>query len=419
MRDSNRLTVITVKNKHKPGRYGDGGGLYLLVKPNGKSWVFRWRDRITGKLRDKGLGAAAGGWAVGLEEARQRAEECRHQLRDGLDPIAVKRQAIADEKLERARQLTFGQCCTKYIDSHRAGWRNANHGEQWQSTLDTYAGTLQPLPVASIDTALVIKALEPIWETKTETATRVRQRIEAVLDWATAREFRTGENPARWRGHLDKLLPKPAKLKHVTPRAALPYVELGEFMAQLRQREGLGARALELQILTAARPGEVAGAEWREIDLDAATWQIPGARMKSGRDHRVPLSLPALSLLRKLKPRAAGFVFPGVKKGQSLTTAAALKSLRAVRPGFDAHGFRSTFRDWCADCTTYRGDIAEAALAHVLKDKTEAAYKRTDLFEKRARLMAEWAQFCATPATKDGKVTPIKTARRKATKLAP
>lgn len=394
MWDSNRLTVIAVKNKHKPGRFGDGGGLYLLVKPNGKSWVFRWRDRITGKLRDKGLGPAAGGWAVGLEEARQRAEECRHQLRDGRDPIAVKRQALADAKLERARQLTFAECSTKYIDSHRAGWRNAKHAAQWQSTLDTYACALQPLPVASIDTALVIKALEAIWETKTETATRVRQRIEAVLDWATAREFRTGENPARWRGHLDKLLPKPAKLKHVTPRAALPYAEIGEFMVQLRQREGLGARALELQILTAARPGEVAGAEWPEFDLDAATWQIPGARMKSGRDHRVPLSTSALFLLRKLKPRTTGFVFPGAQKGRPLTTAAALKALRAVRKGFDAHGFRSSFRDWCADCTAYRGDIAEAALAHVLKDKTEAAYKRTDLFAQRARLMAEWGQFC-------------------------
>lgn len=419
MRDSNRLTAITVRNKSKPGRYGDGGGLYLLVKPNGKSWVFRWRDRITSKHRDKGLGPAAGGWAVGLEEARQRAEECRRQLRDGLDPIEVKRQTIADAKLERARRLTFGQCCTKYMDAHRDGWRNAKHAAQWQSTLDTYASTLQPLPVASIDTALVIKALEPIWTSKTETATRVRQRIEAVLDWATAREFRTGENPARWRGHLDKLLPKPAKLKNVTPRAALPYAEAGEFMAQLRKHEGLGARALELQILTACRPGEVAGAEWREIDMATATWTIPGARMKAGRDHRVPLSPAALTLLRKLQPHTVGFVFPGTKKGQPLTTAAMLKALRTVRAGFDAHGFRSTFRDWCADCTAYPGDIAEAALAHALKDKTEAAYKRTDLFEKRARLMTEWAKFCATtPAAKGGKVTPIKGARRTAARAA-
>lgn len=419
MRDSNRLTVITVKNKRKPGRYGDGGGLYLLVKQNGKSWVFRWRDRITGKLRDKGLGSAAGGWAVGLEEARQRAEECRRQLRDGLDPIEVKRQTLADAKLERARQLTFGECCTKYMDAHRDGWRNVKHAAQWQSTLDTYAGDLQPLPVASIDTALVIKALEPIWATRTETATRVRQRIEAVLDWATAREFRTGENPARWRGHLDKLLPKPAKLKNVKPRAALPYAEVADFMAKLRQSEGLGARALELQILTACRPGEVAGAHWREIDMDSATWTIPGERMKAGRGHRVPLSPLALNLLRKLKPHSSGFVFPGIKRGRSLTTAAMLKAFRTVRAGFDAHGFRSTFRDWCADCTAYTGDIAEAALAHAIKDKTEAAYKRTDLFEKRARLMADWARFCATPAIKGGTVTPIKAVRRTLANAAP
>lgn len=418
MRDSNRLTAITVKNKGKPGRYGDGGGLYLLVKPNGKSWVFRWRDRVTGKHRDKGLGAAAGGWAVGLEEARQRAEECRRQLRDGLDPIEVKRQAIADAKLERARQLTFGQCCTKYIAAHRDAWRNAKHAAQWQSTLDTYAATLQPLPVAAIDTALVIKALEPIWSTKTETATRVRQRIEAVLDWAAVREFRPSENPARWRGHLDKLLPKPAKLKHVKRRAALPYLEAAEFMAQLRQHEGLGARALELQILTACRPGEVAGAQWGEIDMEAATWSIPGDRMKAGRDHRVPLSPATVALLRKLQPRASSFVFPGTKRGQPITTAAMLKALRTLRPGFDAHGFRSTFRDWCADCTAYPGDLAEAALAHALKNKTEAAYKRTDLFEKRARLMADWAAFCATPASKGGSVTPIKGPRR-APKAAP
>jgi integrase len=393
MRDSSRLTAVAVKNKRKPGRYGDGGGLYLLVKPTGKSWVFRWRDRITGKHRDKGLGPAAGGWAVGLEEARHRAEECRRQLRDGLDPIEVKRQAVANAKLERARMLTFGECCARYMAAHRDGWRNAKHAAQWESTLNTYAGTLQALPVAAIDTALVIKALEPIWTTKTETATRVRQRIEAVLDWAAAREFRAGENPARWRGHLDKLLPKPAKLKNVTPRAALPYAEVAEFMVQLRRHEGLGARALELQILTACRPGEVAGAEWREIDLAAATWTIPGVRMKAGRDHRVPLSPAAVALLRKLKPQAGRFVFPGTK-GRPLTTAAMLKALRTVREGFDAHGFRSSFRDWCADCTAYPGDIAEAALAHALKDKTEAAYKRTDLFNRRAQLMAEWATFC-------------------------
>lgn len=402
MRPPNRLTVISVKNLRKPGRYGDGGGLYLLVRKHGKSWVFRWRDRITGKLRDKGLGPA---WDVGLEEARQRAAACRRQLRDGVDPIESKRQSILTARLERARRLTFGECCEKYIDAHRAGWRNAKHAEQWASTLRTYAGTLQPLPVAQIDTALVIKALESIWVTKTETASRVRQRIESVLDWATAREFRRGDNPARWRGHLQNLLPKPTKLKHVTPRAALPYAELGAFMATLRQQRGLGAHALELQILTATRPGEVAGARWDEFDLDAAAWTIPGERMKAGRAHRIALSTVAVKLLRAL-PRESDYVFPGLRD-QPITTATILKALRTLRPGFDAHGFRSTFRDWAADCTAYRGDIAEAALAHVLRDKTEAAYKRTDLFAQRARMMEDWAKFCAA-ASPQGNVTPIR-----------
>ncbi len=406
MRPPNRLTVIAVKNKRKPGRYGDGGGLYLLVGNKRKSWVFRWRDKVTGKLRDKGLGPT---WDVGLEEARLRAAVCRRQLRDGIDPIESKRQAIVTARLERARRLTFGECCEKYIDAHRAGWRNAKHAEQWASTLRTYAATLQPLPVSEIDTALVIKALEGIWVTKTETASRVRQRIEAVLDWATAREFRRGDNPARWRGHLQNLLPKPTKLKHVTPRAALPYAELGTFMAALRQQRGLGARALELQILTATRPGEVAGARWDEIDLDAAAWTIPGERMKAGRPHRIALSSAALTLLRAL-PHESEYVFPGLR-GQPLTTAMILKALRAQRPGFDAHGFRSTFRDWAADCTAYRGDIAEAALAHVLRDKTEAAYKRTDLFTQRARLMEDWAKFCAT-ASPQANVTPIRRSSR-------
>lgn len=400
---NNRLTALAVKNRKAPGRYSDGGGLYLYVRPDlSKTWVFRWRDRTTGKLRDKGLGPV---WDVSLEEARQRAATYRRQVREGIDPIDAARQARAAVKLERARRLTFGQCCEKYMDAHRDSWRNAKHAAQWQSTLDNYCASLLPLPVAEIDTALVIKALEPIWTTKTETATRVRQRIEAVLNWATAREFRTGENPARWRGHLDKLLPKPTKLKKVEHRAALPYNEAGAFMAELRHQKGLGATALELQILTACRPGEVAGAQWAEFDLDAATWTIPGERMKAGKEHRVPLSPPAVVLLRKL-PRVGNYVFPGTKKGQPITTAAMLKALRTIRPGFDAHGFRSTFRDWAADQTAYPRDVAEAALAHAVQG-VEAVYRRTDLLNKRARLMADWAKYCAKPAPA-GNVTGIR-----------
>lgn len=395
----NKLTAIGVKNTTKPGRYSDGGGLYLYVPSadsrGGKRWVFRWRDRNTGKTRDKGLGPVRD---VPLVKARRDALECRQQLREGIDPIHA-------AKVEGARRTTFGQCAEMYMDAHRDGWRNAKHAAQWQSTLDTYAAILQPLPVAKIDTDLIIKVLAPIWTTKTETATRVRQRIEAVLNWATARKFRSGENPARWRGHLENLLAKPTKLKKVEHRAALPYAEIGAFMTDLRQQGGLGALALELQILTACRPGEVANAQWTEFDLDAATWTIPGERMKAGKEHRVPLSVPAVTLLREL-PRVNAFVFPGTKKGQSLTTAAMLKALRTVRPGFDAHGFRSTFRDWAADQTAYPRDVAEAALAHAVQG-VEAVYRRTDLLNKRARLMADWAKYCAKPAP-TGNVTGIR-----------
>jgi len=399
----NRLTAVVVKNRKATGRYSDGGGLYLFVRPDqSKTWVFRWRDRTTGKLRDKGLGPV---WDVSLEEARQSAAACRRQVREGVDPIDSARQARTAAKLERARRLTFGQCCEKYMDAHRESWRNAKHAAQWQSTLDTYCADLKPLPVAEIDTALVIKALELIWTTKTETATRVRQRIEAVLDWATAREFRSGDNPARWRGHLDKLLAKPTKLKNVEHRAALPYADAGAFVVALRKQNGLGALALELQVLTACRPGEVAAARWEEFDLDAATWTIPGERMKAGKEHRVPLSAPAVAMLRRL-PRVSDYVFPGTKKNQPITTAAMLKALRTIRPGFDAHGFRSTFRDWAADMTAYPRDVAEAALAHAVQG-VEAVYRRTDLFNKRARLMADWARYCAKPAP-TGNVTGIR-----------
>jgi integrase len=407
-RTRNRLSALKVKGLTLPGRYADGGGLYLFIGVNGaRAWVFRYRDRVTGKHRDKGLGPAAD---VTLERAREKAAACRVQLTDGVDPIEASRDRRAAERLEYARRMTFGDCARSYIEANSAAWRNAKHRGQWRSTLDTYANTLLSLPVAEIDTALVVKCLEKIWTTKTETATRVRQRIEAVLDWATARNFRTGENPARWRGHLDKLLPKPGKLKAVEHHPALPYADVGAFMADLRKRKGLGASVLELQILTAARPGEVAGAQWAEIDLAAKTWTIPAARMKASREHRIPLSSPAIARLRTL-PVAGKYVFPGVKPNTPLSTAAALSLLKELRPGMVPHGFRSSFRDWAADMTAYPRDVAEAALAHALKDKTEAAYRRSDLFEKRARLMADWAKYIETPKT-SANVTPIKRAKK-------
>ncbi len=388
----NKLTAVKIRNIKTPGRYGDGDGLYFFVSAAGtRSWVFRYRDRTTTKHRDMGLGPARD---VTLEQARQAAREARLSLRGGVDPIDAKRSARAVVNQERARVITFGQCADRYIEAHRAGWRNLKHGAQWRSTLDSYAAELLPLPVGDIGTTEVLRALEPIWSTKTETATRVRQRIEAVLDWAAARNYRDPNNPARWRGHLDKLLAKPTKLKKVKPRAALPYREIGHFMSELRQRASMAAKALELQILTAARPSEVAGATWQEFDLDAATWIIPGERMKAGREHRVPLSAPAVKLLLEARHLHPLYVFPGAGRNATLTTAAALKLLKELRPGVVPHGFRSTFRDWAADMTSHPREIAEQALAHTLSDKTEAAYRRSDLFEKRTQLMADWAAYC-------------------------
>ena len=400
-----RLTVKGIRALKAAARYSDGGGLYLLVKPDGRrTWLFRYRDRVTGKLRDKGLGPLQD---VTLEQARARAGEQRSKLLDGVDPIDATKAAKTAAQVDKARQVTFDQCATKYIAAHKASWRNAKHGSQWRNTLDTYAAALLPLPVAEVDTALVLKALEPIWTDKTETATRVRQRIEAVLNWATARGYRKGDNPARWRGHLDKLLAAPAKLKNVQHRAALPYDAMGAFMAELAAKGTLSAKALTLQILTAIRPGEGVAARWDEFDLKANVWTIPGERMKAKRDHRVPLGPALLKLLKALPRDDSGYLFPS-RRGKPLTTAAPLDLLKELRPGMTAHGFRSSFRDWAADQTAYSRDVAEAALAHAMKDKTEAAYRRSDLFDKRARMMADWERHCLTVKPKASNITPIK-----------
>lgn len=386
-----RMTALTVKNQKRVGLHCDGRGLYLKVSAHSKSWIFRWRDRVTGKLRDKGLGPLVD---VTLEEARESAATCRRQVRAGGDPIGDARDQIQIARLERAKRLSFGECATQYISAHKAGWRNPKHVGQWTNTLATHAALLTDIVVADVDTALIVKTLEPIWADKTETATRVRQRIEAVLDWARVRGFRTGENPARWRGHLDKLFAKPEKLKNIQHRAALPYAEIGAFVTGLRGNVGIGARALELQILTACRPGEVAGATWAEIDMDGAVWTIPGERMKAGREHRVPLTPNAVALLEAL-PRRSAFVFAGAGRNATVDTASMLKAARAVRAGIDSHGFRSTFRDWAAESTSHAPDVVEMALAHAIKNKTEAAYRRGDLFDKRRRLMGDWDARCA------------------------
>jgi integrase len=399
------------------GMHNDGEGLYLNVRASGsRSWIFRYRDRVTAKLRDKGLGAFP---AVTLSAARAEVDKLRSDLRAGNDPIQAKREAVQTAKLEAAKARTFRDCRDAFIKAHKAGWRNAKHGQQWINTLDTHAAALLPLPVQAIDTSLVLGELEPIWSSKTETATRVRQRIEAVLDWATARGYRTGENPARWRGHLQNLLADAAKVKKVVPRAALPYPVMGAFWRELAAVDTLASKALRLQILSAVRPSEATGAHWNEIDLKAKVWTIAGDRMKAGKEHRVPLSAELVAMLEAM-PHRKGWVFPGSgRKPGPLTIAATLKLVQELRPGppdkegkptkiITAHGFRSTFRDWAADQTGYPRDVAEMALAHTIKDKSEAAYRRSDMLERRARLMQDWATYCGTLPAKAANVTPIR-----------
>ncbi|MFK2876861.1 tyrosine-type recombinase/integrase [Rhodanobacter hydrolyticus] len=401
----NRLTATGVKTA-KPGMHADGGLLYLLVKPDAsgteyrKSWIFRYRDRITGKLRDMGLGPA---WDVSLAEARERAAELRRMLRDGKDPMEEKQTKKTDARLKQERRLPFGRCCELYIEAQRSGWKNPKHAAQWDSTLRTYCESVWKLPVDQIDTALVMKCLDGIWTDKTETASRLRGRMESVLAWATVRGLRAGDNPARWRNHLDQLLPARNKVQKVQHRAALPYADMGAFMVELRQRDGLAARVLELQILTNTRPGEAAGAQWPEIDLDGAVWTIPGARMKAGKEHRIPLAPAAVKLLRGLV-HVNDNVFPGVRN-KPITTEAAMKLLKELRPGLTAHGFRSTFRDWGAETTNHPREVIEQAMAHRLKDAAEAAYQRGDMLQRRTRLMKDWAAYCGTTTKGDNVVT--------------
>lgn len=400
-----KLTAEFVNEVTKPGFHGDGLGLYLQVSVWGtKSWVLRYTRHQ--KAHTLGLGPAH---TISLMEARKRARKARQQLLDGIDPIAAKREAAAAAKLERARMMTFRDCAEAYIKAHRAGWKNEKHADQWAATLETYAYPIVgKLDVASIDTALVMKVLEPIWTEKNETASRVRGRIESVLDWATARKYRQGENPARWRGHLDKLLPKPTKVQKVEHHAALPYREIGAFMADLRQRQGMSVLALEFSILTCARTSETIGATWAEIDLANRVWIVPATRMKAEKEHRVPLVDRAIEILQELQPLGGTYVFPGPKPEKPLSNMGMLQLLKRMeRPDLTVHGFRSTFRDWAAEQTNFPSELAEMALAHTVSNRVEAAYRRGDMFEKRRKLAEAWAKYCATlPA--QGEVVPIR-----------
>jgi len=368
-----------------PGRHGDGRGLFLYVKVSGaRSWVLRYQ--VLGKRHDLGLGAYP---EVSLAMARDRALQARRMIQEGEDPIAKKRQA---------QPKTFKDAALELIESKRPGWKNAKHAAQWTSTLEAYVFPgLGRMQVAQIETADVMSVLKPIWTAKPETANRVRQRIEAVLDYASALGIRTGDNPARWRGHLDHLLPKPTKVKAVKHHPALAHAEIAGFMEDLSGRKGVAARALAFTILTAARSGETRSATWAEIDLDAKLWTISADRMKAGKEHRVPLSAEAIACLGPKRDDAALIFESETKPGKPISDMSMTAVLRRMgRDTITVHGFRSTFRDWAGETTGFPREVIEAALAHGIKDKAEAAYARSDLFDKRRKLMEAWARVATT-----------------------
>lgn len=402
---ADELGPLAVSRLKKPGRHPVGGvaGLRLQISKSGaRSWILI--ATVGGKRREMGLGGYPD---VTLAGARDAARAARALIASGVDPIAEAKAARSALQAAGASVLTFNECAEKYIRAHESEWKNPKHIAQWRSTLETYAGpVLGKLNVADIELPHVLGVLEPIWKTKTETASRVRGRIESVLDWAKVRGYRTGPNPAQWKGHLDHVLPAPGKVQKPEHHRALPIDEMPSFMGHLRKAEGLGALALEFAILTAARSGEVRGAAWGEIDLEARTWTVPAARMKAGIAHEVPLSEPAARLLKSL-PRIAGseFVFPAPRGGQ-LSDMTLSGVMRRMKVAAVPHGFRSTFRDWCAERTNFPRDVAEHALAHQLPDKTAAAYQRSTLFVKRRAMMEEWGAFCERVQVV-AKVTPI------------
>ena len=415
-RQQQRLTALQVTKYTKPGLYGDGGGLTLQITNAGaKSWLFRYM--VGGRPFGMGLGPTH---TVSLAEARQKALDARKLLIDGINPLAAKKQSQIAAALTDAKMMSFDQCAEAYILAHKAGWKNAKHGDQWTNTLNTYASPVfGHLPVAEIDTGLVVKCLAPIWESKTETASRVRGRIESVLGWATTSGYRTGENPARWKGHLENLLATISKSSRTKNHPSLPWPRIGAFMAALRVREGVAARAVEFAILTACRSGEVRGAQWAEFDTAGKLWTIPAERMKAKREHQVPLSDAALALLESMpKEDDVDVVFAGTK-GQPLSDMSLTAVIRRINgdakpiwadangEGITVHGFRSSFRMWAAETTNYPREVAEHALAHQLPDAVERAYQRGSQFAKRAALMAEWAVYCATVPT-NAVVKPIR-----------
>jgi integrase len=384
-RKINRLNARVVATITKVGRHADGGGLYLSISSNGgRRWVFLFRWH--GKPTEIGFGSARD---VRLARARELASQARAKLAEGINPKDARRLTSG---------ATFGDCAERLIEAMRPSWRNAKHAAQWEMTLRKYAAPLYRLPVEKITTDDVFTVLKPFWNDKPETASRLRGRIERVLDAAKAQGLRSAENPARWRGHLDRLLPKRLQLKR-GHHAAMSYAKVPTFLADLKTRQATAALALEFAILTAARSGEVLGARWEEVDLERAVWTVPATRMKAGREHRVPLSPRAIKIIEAVhRNRNGDFVFGGQNAGKPLSATALKMVLRRMNiENATVHGFRSAFRDWAAERTNFTNEVCEAALAHVIKNKAEAAYRRSDLFDKRRKLMDAWAEYCVTP----------------------
>ena len=371
----------------------DGGGLYFRVAPGGsRGWIFRFQRK--GRTRDAGLGSYP---AVGLANARERAARCRQSLAAGVDPIEAGHAQRQEAERQAARAITFSQCAESFISSHEPGWRHPKHRQQWRNTIQTYAAPIiGNMIVADVEVAVIMRVLEPIWTSKPETASRLRGRLECILDWARVHRLRDGENPARWRGNLDHLLPMKSKIRRVVHHAALPYSQVPAFVAQLRQQTMMAARALEFLLLTATRTSETLNATWDEIDSIGRLWTIPATRMKAHREHRVPLCRRAIEIIDEMAGlRRCEFIFPGAKPGRPLSNMALAMLLRRLGClNTTVHGLRSSFRDWAAEHTAFSGDVAEMALAHSIPGAVERAYRRGDLLDQRRKLMNDWSAFC-------------------------
>jgi len=408
-RTLNRLSALKVARAKQPGMYADGGGLYLRVAEGGsKQWVFRYA--VGTRDRDMGLGPVH---TLTLPEAREKAREARLLRLEGIDPIEAKGARMAALKAADARAMTFKQCAEGFIRDNEASWTSARHRQEWVGSLVRLVyPTLGSLPVAAIDTPLVLKVLKPIWEKTPETASRVRGRIENVLGWATVHHYRAGDNPARWGGLLEHALPARSKIAKVEHHAALPYAEIGAFVAKLQQDSGVAAGCLQFITLTAARLDEARSATWDEIDLPNRIWIVPARRMKADKEHRVPLSAGAVVILKQMQEiRQSDYVFPGRLEGRPIGDNTIWRLAKeAAGSDITIHGLRSSFRDWAAERTSFPREVAEMALAHAIPNAVEAAYRRGDLFEKRRRLMDAWAEFCAKPSHR-GEVVVIRGGR--------